>query len=167
VQRARIRLGAALVGFLVAVTELSLALYSEVSFPGTRAQQSTFVPSSPLPERVVFHLPAALLALASVVGGVALYCAIRGRSRWSWYAAALAPVAALLVIHKPPVTHGLLPLYVKDAVLPWAAPWYWTHMGVGGAATSLLLQIAMYLAAVTYVLAIILAIPIDNHEGSA
>ncbi len=167
--RAKLRLSAALLGFLVVVTELGLALYSEVSFhrlvnPPKNAL-STFSAPLSLPERVVFHLPAALLAMASLIGGVALYRAIRGRSRWSWHAAALTPVAALLVICKPSVTDALSPLHVKDAVLPWAAPWYWSHMGVGDAALSLGLQKALYLAAAAYVVAIVLAIPRRQRRG--
>lgn len=162
--RARLRLGAILVGFLVVLGELGCAIYSEVSLQGFRAQQSAFVVPPPFPERVVAHLPTALLALAGVLGAVVVYRAIRGRSHWSWFAAALAPVASLLVIYRPSVTWALLPLHTRVAVLPWAAPFWWAHpkagsMVVGNTTEILGLQIAAYLAAAAYVLAIVLVLP--------
>lgn len=163
--RSRLRLGAALVGFLVVLGELGCAIYSEVSLHGFQAGSDVLFLSLSFPEQVVRHLPTGLLALASVIGAVVVYRAFRGRSHWSWFAAALAPVAALLVIYRPSVTHALWPLHVNDAVLPWAAPFWWAHpkpgsMVVGNTAEILGLQIAAYLAAAVYILAMVLAMPL-------
>ena len=160
--RARLRLGAALVGFLIVLTELGFALYCEVSFHRLLdAPRTGIVALSPQPslyEQIVLHLPNALLALASLIGGVVLYRAIRGRSDWSWNLAVLAPVAAFLVIWKPSVTHVQL-VHVDDLIRPWVAPVFWTHLGSGNAALSIGLQIVPYLAAASYVLTAVLALP--------
>jgi hypothetical protein len=155
--RARLKLGAALVGFLVLVTEFLLALDGVVSFGGGNPRVTPLPPAFLLPSpgaRIVFYLPAILLGLASLLGGVALHRTARGRSRWSWYVAALAPVVAFLALYKPPISHAQLPL-VGYANLPWVA----ISRNSWNMALSLGLQIAVYVAAAAYVLAIVLALP--------
>lgn len=156
--RTRLKLAAAFAGFAVVVTELDFALHSIVSFYELEHPHNVgfviLLPRPSLAERLVFYLPAVLLALAGFLGGVALYRAIQGRSRWSWYAAALAPVVALLLVYKPPLSHAQL-LHVSDAVLPWAAG-SWNSWN---STLALGLQAALYLAAAAYLLATVLAVP--------
>ena len=158
--RARLGLGAAFVAFAIIATELDFALHSIVSFHELVSSPSprSFVLFAPfnLSEHLVFYLPVALIALATVVGGVSLYRAIQGRSSRSWFATALVPVAAVLVIYRPPVSYVQM-LHVRDALLPWAAPMIWSCGW--NMALSLALQIAMYLAAAAYIVAIVLASP--------
>lgn len=155
----RLRRSAALVGFSIILMEFGFSLYNVVwvhrywhSLRGGTALEH-LSPS----QNIIFHLPAALLALASLLGGVVLYRATRDRSRWSWYAAVLAPLAAFLVIYKPPLTY-LWSFDANQVILPWVAPLIWTR-GSGNVAVSIGLQIAPYLAAVAYILAIALVMP--------
>ena len=162
--RSRLGLGAAFIGFAIIVTELDFALRSAASLHWwTNSQHPIFnLPAvRPLSERMVYYLPAILLALASVFGCIALYRSVQRRAHWSWYAASLAPVLALLFIYHPPLTHAQV-LHVSEAVLPWAVGM------IGGGWNSALsqgLQIALYLAAAALVLAIALAIPRRSGKG--
>ena len=83
------------------------------------------------------------------MGGVALYRTIHGRSRWSSYAAVLAPLAALLAVYTPPFTQAWL-LLVKDLNPVSTISW--------NGSLSLGLPVAAYAAAAAYVLAICLAV---------
>jgi hypothetical protein len=164
--RAKLGLEAALLGFWLLLMEFGFALYGEFSFH--RLANSThmlvFSAGWSLPERVIFHLPVALLALASLICGIAVYRAIQGGPSWIGYVAALSPLAAFLVIYKPPVSHSQF-ILVKEALLPWAAPIYWTDQISAQAGLRLVLQIAMYVAAVALALAVVLAFTRRHARG--
>ena len=158
--RARVRLGAALAGFALIVTQLDFALHALIPFElrGLHSAGGQFVfPVPSLAERLVFCLPAALLALASLLGGVALYRTIHHRSHWSSYAAALAPMAAFLALYTPPVSHAWL-LLVKDLHPPWSTIFWNGSLSLG-------LPVAAYAAAAVYVLAICLAVSQRQRRG--
>lgn len=74
--RARLRLGAAIIGFLVVLAEFGCALYSIID-AHLRMQallRSGFIPSFPVPvSPEAKYLPDLLLGLASLTGGLVLY----------------------------------------------------------------------------------------------
>ena len=163
IARRRLVLRARLYGYLLAgglvlvLTEFGFAVYSSVELykfihggprPGILGSFPVYV--SPL----VLYRPAALLALASVIGGVALWRAFRGSSTWAWCLAAVSPMVALLGIYRPPNSVGLM-LHVNDAGLPWAAPIWWGNLT--GSPLSFALQIIAYVVVVVYLAAILTA----------
>ena len=156
--RSRLGLSAALVGFVLIVTEFGFAVYGLIwTYQWMHAPLTDLGYVSP----VRIYLPASLLTLASLIIGFALYRAVRGRSRRSWHAAGLAPLAAFLLIYRPPMSLGQM-AHGINSTLPWVAPAFWSQGG--NAALSLGLQVAVYLAAAAYVLAIVLAIPRRQAE---
>lgn len=158
--RARVRLGAALTGFLIVLIELGFAVYVLVWQLHSPLILAIYV--SP----IEIYLPLSLLALASLIGGVALIRVLRGRSHRSLYVAALLPVAVFLSIYSPPMSLDQL---ARVSTLPWVAPAFWTQ--AGNPTLSLGLQVGMYVAAAAYVLAIVLALPWrqsspSSHQGA-
>jgi hypothetical protein len=156
--RARLELTAALLGFLILLTEFGCALYCVVSTHRGPRFPSGSISLGPLSRsmNVGFHYPTALLGLACLIGGVVLYRAFRGRWTWSGNLAALSPLAAFLVSYRPPVS---VDIYLSDMLtLPYGAPLLWTRLE-GGAPASIALQIVLYVAAAAYALAIVLALP--------
>lgn len=158
--RARLGMEAALLGFWLLLMEFGFALYGEFSFH--RLANSThmlvFSVGRSSPERVIVHLPVALLAMASLICAVAVSRSIQGRPSWVGYVAALSPLAAFLVIYKPPVSHYQFIFHVKEVVLPWAAPVYWTDQIGAHPGLRLGLQIALYVAAAALALAVVLTL---------
>jgi len=73
------------------------------------------------------HLPAALLALASILAAMVLWQALRRGVQRGACIAALAPLVALLVGYSPSLApEGLF--HLSYAGVPWAAPvWWGTH----------------------------------------
>jgi hypothetical protein len=144
-------------GLVLVLTEFGFALYSSVELykfihggPRPGILRTFFVYVSPL----VLYRPAALLALASVIGGLALWRALRGSSTWAWCLAAASPMVALLGIYRPPNSVGFM-LHVSDAGLPWAAPIWWGK--VTGSPLSFALQIIAYIVVMVYLAAILTA----------
>ena len=151
--RSRLGLSAALVGFVLIVTEFGFAVYGLIwTYHWMHAPLTDLGYVSP----VRIYLPASLLTLASLIIGFALYRAVRGRSRRSWHAAGLAALAAFLLIYRPPMSLGQMARGI-NSTLPWVAPAFWSQGG--NAALSLGLQVAVYLAAAAYIVAIVLATP--------
>jgi hypothetical protein len=142
--RARVRLGLLTTGLVILLVEFGFALYSSVHLYLQMQMIHTFQTSG---LRIVGHLPAALLALATVIGGVAVWRAWRGRFHRTSCFAALTPVVALLAGYPSSISPGVL-LHVRAAGLPWAAPIWWKGRQTG--LPSLLLIIALYLAALLY-----------------
>jgi len=145
-------------GLVLVLTEFGFALYSSVEL-------YKFVHGGPRPgihlnafpayvSPLVLYRPVALLAVASVIGGLALWRALRGSSTWAWCLAAISPMVALLGIYRPPNSVGFM-LHVNDAGLPWAAP-IWRG-NVTGSSLSLALQIIAYVVVVVYLAAILTA----------
>lgn len=131
---------------------IGFALYSVASIH--QWMQPRGIGTGPVSLTPSFYRPVVLLGVATVIGAVALYRATREGAEWSWYAAALAPVAVFLVLYRPPVSHvdGRV-LQVHDAGLPWTGPAIW-----GTSALALALQIALYVAAAAYITAMALAV---------
>ena len=104
--RAKLQLGFLVVGLVLLLTEFGFAAYGSIRLfalihagPPAGVIGHTFpAPESPF----VLYRPVALLGLASLIGAVALWRALRGRLKWAWCAATLSPVVALLAIYRPP-----------------------------------------------------------------
>ncbi len=156
--RARLGLGAALLGFWIVLMELGFTAYGFIWIYRLIHNPAVFIGLIPT---VALYLPGFILALGCLLGGVALYQAVRGRSHWSWYAAALAPVVAILVIYRPGL--GISGFDGFHATVPWMAPMYWGREG--NIAFSVGLQVAMYVAAAALGLAVVLALPSGHARG--
>jgi hypothetical protein len=145
--RVRLRLGAVALGLLVVVTEFGFALYNVAAVHEWNEPRGLGTLGVSL--TASFYRPAALLGLATVIGGVALHRATSSRLGWRWHAAVLAPVAVFLVLYRPAVSHLDHRVFqVVDAGLPWTGLLLWRMN-----ALALALQIALYVVAASYVTA--------------
>lgn len=150
--RARLGLGAVAVSLLVVVAEFGFALYSAASIQ--KWIQPRGFGTLPVSLTPSFYGPVILLGLASIIGTVALHRSARNRPGWRWHVAALAPVAVFLALYRPPVSHvDDRVLQMHDAGLPWTGPAIWSTSGL-----ALTLQIALDVAAASYVTALVLAV---------
>jgi hypothetical protein len=150
--RARVRLGAASIGFCLILVELGFAAYSAAWVLGPPPPNVLGTTYSDHPSWAAL-IPSMLLLLASVTGGITLYRAIaRGRSRWTWYVAALAPTAAVLAAYRPQL--GVFKLRVEESGLPWASP-----LGAEHSALVYGLQLGLYVAIAAFVVATVLSVP--------
>ena len=148
--RARFRLGPLALGLLIVVTEFGFALYSVASIH--RWMQPRGLGTLPVSLTPSFYGPVVLLGLATIIGAVVLHRAASNWLGWRWYAAAFAPAAVFLLLYRPPVSHfDDRVLRVHDAGLPWAGPVIW-----GTSALAFALQIALYVAAASYVTSVVL-----------
>ena len=119
--RTRVRLGLFLAGFAILLVEVASALYCSVriylQMRGTFTVESTRL-------LVKAHLPAALLALATILAAVVVWQAVRLGVQRRACIAVLAPLAALLVGYSPSLApEGLF--HLSYAGVPWAAPIWW------------------------------------------
>jgi hypothetical protein len=150
--RARLGLGAALLGFWILVAELGFTAYSFISIYRLIHNPFLFIVHIPA---IALYLPGSILALGSLLGGVALGLGVRGHTHWSWYAATLTPIIALLAIYRPSL--GASGFNTFQATVPWMAPLYWGREG--NIAVSIGLQIALCVAPAAFALAAALALP--------
>ncbi len=147
--RARVEMAAAFVGFLILLVEFVFTAYATLSSYRTFHDPLSLAFHAYIPP-VNQYLPIFLLALATLIGGVALYrSGSRRRAHWTWYVAVLSPLIAFLVVYRP-LMDG-----VYSTTLPWLAPDWWNV--VGNAPFSVALEAAAYLPAVAYVVAMIAA----------
>lgn len=147
--RARLELTAAFVGFSILPVEFGFTAYATLSTYRAFRDPASLALRGYIPP-VNQYLPILLLALATLIGGVALYRAVsRQRTHWTSYAAALSPLVAFLVAYRP-LLHG-----IYSTTLPWLAPAWWNI--AGNDLLSLALKVAAYLPVIAYVVAMIAA----------
>jgi hypothetical protein len=121
--RARLGLGAALLGFLILLTELGFGVYAIVwrHLLAQALMRSGLSVAVSTDSAIDKYLLDSLLACAGISAGIVLYRAIQGRSSWTWNVAALSPVISIIVIGLPPVSHSQI-TGRGTLTLSWMAP---------------------------------------------